>query len=182
MNRTLRNLASALLSAGVLFTIAGLLVDDMSTQNILSQVGSLGLTSASVLLAAGFFRTGNDYVAAGFFLLALAGGVMSGGTASGMMQGQPAFGAGMSLYVPALLSISAPVTFPLWARFAGMGACLAFAIAAGRILLGELTLPTSPIPLIGTALLAVAIAGWIRWLRRGTETTPAESQAGTDGH
>src|SRR5438045_4065984 len=117
--------------------LAGSMVKEVNLQNSLYEISSLGLIAAAVLMALKFYRAGNDLLSAGFLLLGIAEAVMSGGTASGQIGMQPAFGAGMALYAPALLLISLPKGFPIWTRIPGLIAAVPFAIAASKIFQGE---------------------------------------------
>ncbi|PHN02251.1 hypothetical protein [Flavilitoribacter nigricans] len=161
MDRTKYIIAAIGLVTGVVFGLSGSIVQDPVLTNVLYEVSSVGLTVACVVLALNFYRKEEDLVATGFLLFAIAEAVMSAGNAAGVVEGQPSFGAGMALYVPALLLISIPKTFALWNRISGIAAAIPFTIAAGIIFTGGIALPSSG--LVGGAygLLSLTIVGWV---------------------
>jgi hypothetical protein len=62
--------------------------------------------------------------------------------------------------------ISLPPTMPGWVRAAGVTAALLFTAVAGRILWGEVLLPTSsPLPFFAYPVLVLTFVGWIVALR-----------------
>ncbi|MBI4417905.1 MAG: hypothetical protein HY563_03945 [Ignavibacteriales bacterium] len=161
-----RYLPATGLAIGALFGVAGSFVTG-TTQGILWEISSLGLIIGAILLAGRSGRNGEDEVAAGFVLLAIAEAVMSGGTAAGLSGSQAAFAAGTALYVPALLFIGGPKSYPVWVRLAGILAAIPFAITAFRIYAGGEVLPGSELPSAGYGLLTIAMIGWIlRSLKR----------------
>lgn len=161
MDRTKHILAAAGLGIGVIFGLSGSMVGDPQLRIILYEISSVGLTAACTLLALMFYRREEDLVACGFLLLAIAEGVMSGGNAAGDLGGQPAFGAGMALYAPALLLISVPKTFAVWNRLTGVAAAIVFSVAAAIIFGGGEVLSTSGLAGAGYGLLSLTIVGWI---------------------
>lgn len=160
MERTKYILAAAGLATGVIFGISGSLV---SPQMAIAfyEISSVGLTAACVILALNFYRKEEDLVASGFLLFAIAEAVMSGGTSAGEIAGQPAFGAGMALYVPAFLLISIPGKFPLWNRLSGIATAIPFGIAAAIIFSGGQVLSSSGLAGAGYGLLSLTTIGWI---------------------
>lgn len=173
MNRTNNRIASIGLAIGAIFGLAGSLVSGPQLQIFLYEFSSVGLTAACVLLAMKFLRQKQDIVATGFLLLAIGEAVMSVGTAAGQLGGQAAFGAGMALYVPALLFISIPPKFPLWVRLMGIAASIPFAIAAATIFMGGQILSTAALPGAGYGLLTLTIVGWIGTLLQEKKRTAA---------
>jgi len=166
-NMSLNILAAGGLAIGAIFGIIGSLITAETTSGFLYEISSLGMTMGCVLLGIKHFRNGTDLVAAGFILLALAEGVMTTGTVLGPVGGQPAFGAGMALYVPALLLISLPQHYAMAFRVTGFLACVPFGIAAARIFLGHEVLPSTPLPDTGYGLLTLTFVGWIIALFKG---------------
>lgn len=154
-------LISAGFAIGAAFGIAGSNVTSLILQNTLYEISSLGLITASVLVAVRLLRSGNDFLASGFLLLAVAEAVMTAGTALGSAGGQSEFAAGMALYVPALLLISIPAGLWIWVRVFGVLTAVPFAIAAFKIYGGHEVLSTSMLPGIGYGLLTLTIIGWI---------------------
>lgn len=151
----------------VVFGISGSAVKDPVTQAIFYEISSIGLTVAAVLMAGKFARENADLLSAGFLILAIGEAVMSGGAAADSISGSSsAFGAGMALYVPALLMISLPGRYPLFVRITGALASIPFAIAAAMIFMGQEVLSTSPFPSAGYGLLSLTIIGWIYTLLR----------------
>ena len=166
MNRTSNTLASIGLAVGAVFGISGSIFTEPTLQIALYQISSVALTAACALLTVKFLRDGKDYAATGFLLFAIGEAVMSAGTALGQVGAQPAFAAGMALYVPAFLFISLPREFPTWCRFTGVAATIPFSIAASKIYLGGQALSTSAFPGAGYGLLTLTIIGWILTLLR----------------
>ncbi|HEY3251589.1 MAG TPA: hypothetical protein VGK25_10775 [Ignavibacteria bacterium] len=161
MQKNTKTLIIAGLIVGAVFGLAGSMVKEVNLQATLYEISSIGMIVAAALLGLTFFRKGNDFVAAGFLLLAIAEAVMSSGTALGPVGNQPSFAAGMALYVPALLLISVPKGFPIWARIAGILTVIPFAIAAAKIFWGEQVLSPSPLPGVGYSLLVITFICWI---------------------
>ena len=153
---------------GVLFGMAGSAVKDPVTQVVFYEISSIGLTVAAVLMAWKFAKENADLLSAGFLILAIGEAVMSGGAATDSISSgaQSSFGAGMALYVPALLMISLPKGYPLFVRITGSLASIPFAIAAAMIFMGQEVLSTSPFPSAGYGLLSLTIIGWIYTLLR----------------
>ena len=113
------------------------------------------------LLAARLARNNQDDAATGFALLAVAEAVMSSGTAASGPGAMPAFGAGVALYVPALLLVSLPRGFPIWSRVAGTVAAVPFLAEAVLVFDNRPQPPTGPLPSAGYALMTIASVGWI---------------------
>ncbi len=157
----MRILIVAGLATGAILGMVGSMLPAGPAQNEAWEISSVGLIVGALLLAITFFRRGNDTVAAGLALLVLAEAVMSGGTAAGVAGGLSAFGAGVALYVPALLLSSIPKTFPIWSRGAGILAAIPFAAEAALVYSGSGEPPTGPLPSAGYTLLTLAIVGWI---------------------
>ena len=166
MNYKTNMLASIGLAIGAIFGMSGSFITEPTLQIALYEISSIGLTAALVLLAVKFIRAEKDFLSTGFLLLAIAEAIMTTGSALGAVGGQPSFGAGMALYVPALLFISIPKEFPLWTRLTGIAASIPFAIAASKIFMGEEVLSTSALPGAGYGLLTLTIVGWIIVLLR----------------
>lgn len=143
------------------FGIVGSNISAGNLQNLLYEISSIGLIASCALMTLRLFRSNFDFLAAGFLLLGIAEAVMSSGTALGNLTGQAEFGAGMALYVPALLMISIPAVLWLWLRIIGVLASIPFAIAAVKIFWGHLIPSNSPLPGFGYGLLTFAIIGWI---------------------
>jgi hypothetical protein len=155
------------LALGGLFGLLGTVVAARNLQAACWAIDGVGLIVATVLLALKYFRRGNDLVAAGFLLFSLASGVMLTGTATTLAASVPSFGAGAALWVVALLLVSIPREFALWARLAGMVASVLFTTVSSRIFWGVQLLPTaSPLPYFAYPFLVLAVAGWIWKLLR----------------
>jgi hypothetical protein len=165
-NKLSNLLASIGLAVGSGFGLAGSMVQEATLQNTLWEISSVGLIFACVLLFVKYYRASKDFIAAGFLLLGIAEAVMSSGTAAGLVGAQPSFGAGMHLYLPALLLISVPKFYAIWIRLAGIAACVPFMITASSIFSGNQVLATSPLPGTGYGILTIAMIGWIITLLR----------------
>ena len=166
MNKKLNIIASAGLITGALFGLAGSIFTSPQLQILLYEISSVGLIAACALLAIKFLNLKMEFIASGFLLLAIAEAVMSGGTAFGQISGQPSFGAGMALYVPAFLLIGFSKGFPLWTRITIIASAIPFLISASIIFSGGQVLSTSPLPSAGYTLFTLAIAGWVIFLLR----------------
>jgi hypothetical protein len=155
------------LALGGLFGMMGALLAARNLQAICWAIDGVGLIVATVILALKYFRRGKDLVAAGFMVFSIASGVMLTGTATTLAASVPSFGAGAALWVVALLMVSIPREFALWARLAGMMASILFTIVSARIFWGEQLLPTAlPLPYFAYPFLVLAVAGWIWKLLR----------------
>ena len=176
MNRTTNFLASIGLAVGAIFGVSGSVITEPTLQIALYEISSIGLLVACVLLAIKFIRQKNDFIGTGFLLFAIGEAVMSAGVALGQMEGQASFGAGMALYVPALLFISIPKGFPLWTRITGVAASIPFTIAASTIFLGGQALSSSPVVGAGYGLLVLTNIGWILTLIKEKEVESQSSQ------
>jgi len=160
-NTRLDFLAIAGLAVGAAIGIGGSLMKDPILMAMFYELSSVGLTVAAVLLGLRYQAMGDLPVAAGFILLAIAEAVMSGGNAASSEGAQPAFGAGMALYVPAFILIAASNAFPMWVRVVGGLAAIPFLIAASKIFMGVPVPSTDPLPGAGYGLLTITIIGWI---------------------
>lgn len=162
MNKNDKLIAITGLAIGAIFGMSGSIFSEPEVlQTCLYEISSLGLTAATAFLAIKYYRQQNDYVGTGFLLFAIAEAIMTVGTPLGQIGGQPAFGAGMAMYVPGLLFISIPKVFPLIPRLTGIAACIPFGIAGSRIFMGEQVLSTSALPGAAYGLLTLTIIGWI---------------------
>ncbi|MBI1307243.1 MAG: hypothetical protein GC181_11625 [Bacteroidetes bacterium] len=157
-------LAAGSLFLGALLGIAGMIFQEPLLQVAVFEISSLSLVVALSVLTFKYFRSGNDLVAAGYLIFAVGESVMTAGAAGGMYQGMASFGAGMLLYVPALLLISLPKELPIIPRITGFVATIPFAIAGFKIFLGEEITYTSLFPSIGYALLTITMIFWIMGL------------------
>ena len=174
MKSNLNRIASAGLLAGALFGILGSIFTSPVMQMVMYEISSVGLTAACVLLSIKFLNEKNEFIATGFLLLAIAEAVMSGGNASGQIEGQATFGAGMALYVPAFLFIGLSKGFPMWSRITIIAASIPFLIAASIIFSGGQVLSTSPLPGAGYGLLSITIIGWVTFLFRQSNSKSLE--------
>ena len=147
---------------GVVFGIAGSSVKDLVLQSLLYEISSLGIIVAAVLIAGKLFRKGEDLVAAGFMVFCLGEIVMNVGAAPAASEvAMGSFGAGMAIYVPAFLMICLPKFFPLLVRLTGIVCTVPFAIAAGKIFLGQDVPSTTLFPSAGYAFLSLTLIGII---------------------
>ncbi|AZO51978.1 MAG: hypothetical protein EOS54_25670 [Mesorhizobium sp.] len=84
------------------------------------------------------------------------------GNAAGLQASVPSYVGGIALWAAGLVMVSAPATFALWTRLAGLVAALLFTVSALMILWGAPLLPTSaPLPAIGYPFLVLTFIGWI---------------------
>jgi uncharacterized membrane protein (UPF0136 family) len=154
---------------GAVFGIGGTLVSQDSLRQIFWAVDGVGVIVATALLAVRFLRSGDDTVAAGFFVFALGESLLVSGTAAGLDGSVPSFGGGVSLWAAGLLLISLPKTLAPWMRGVGVVAALLFGAVATRIFLGEHLVPTSsPLPFFAYPFVVLTFLGWIvTVLKRG---------------
>ena len=174
MKSNLNRIASAGLLAGALFGIAGSIFTSPVAQIILYEISSVGLIAGCALLTIKFIIKKNEFIASGFLILAIAEAVMSGGTASGQIAGQPSFAAGMALYVPGFIMIGFSKGFQLWSRITIIAASIPFLIAASIIFSGGQVLSTSPLPGAGYTLFSITIIGWVIFLFRQSNNVSLE--------
>jgi hypothetical protein len=162
-NPTTQDIVAAIgLEIGGALGLAGMFASTAELRMTLWMIDGVAITVASALLAIRFFRLGNDCVAAGFLTFMAGACVMLAGNAAGLQGSVPPYTGGIALWAAALLTISVPNTFRLWARLTAAIAAALFAVSAGQIVWGIPLLPTStPLPAIGYPVLVVTFAGWI---------------------
>lgn len=146
------------LLVGVVLGMAGNIPPEGWLQTVLFAVSSIGLTVAAVLLALREARRSADLVAAGFAIFAVAEIIIWVGGGPTGPGGEAPFAGATLFYVPALLLISAPSRFALWARAAGALSAIPFGIHAVVFLLGGN--PAEVLEIAGYLLLSVAVIGW----------------------
>lgn len=178
MNRSTVYLSVIGLGIGALFGMTGSFVPNPQLQIGLYEISSVGLTVACILLGLKFFKENEELVAGGFLLFGIGEAVMSSGTTLGEVGGQAAFGAGIALYVPALLLICIPKLFPIWLRGLGVLASIPFLIASVYIFMGEPVYSSSNITGAGYGLLSLTIIGWMYVLWRSS--VQVEKNAGEE--
>ncbi len=88
------------LALGAVFGMAGTFVAQPNLQALLWAIDSVGLVTAAALLALKYFRTGDDVVAGGFLVFAIAEAVILSGTAAGPAASVPSFAAGTARHSP----------------------------------------------------------------------------------
>jgi hypothetical protein len=155
-------IAAVGLAVGGVLGIAGAVVPQQNLQEILWAIDAAGIVTASALLAVKYFRVGNDIVASGFLVFAIAEGVLLSGTAAGPNGSVPAFAAGITLWATALFMISIPKLLAAPIRILGIVSAILFIVTTARIFWGEQLLPTSaPLPSYAYPLLVATFVGWI---------------------
>ena len=160
-SRALDRIAAIGLLVGAGFGLAGTFAGSPRLQAGLWAIDSVGLVTATALLAIRYFRAGADLVAAGFLVFALGEAVLLSGTAAGPSGSLPSFAAGTALWAAGLLLVSAPPALALWVRLVGALAAGLFAVTSGRIFAGEALLPTSsPLPFLAYPVLVLTLLGW----------------------
>lgn len=154
------------------FVVLGLVANipgEGALQDLLHAVSSVGLVVAAALLALSEARRGADLVAAGFAVLAIAQVVMWAGAGTGS---DASFAAAALFFAPALMLISLPPRFALWARTAGALAAVPFGIHAVVFLLGGST--AEVLEIAGYVLLSVAVIGWAVDVFRPSQAAPGD--------
>jgi hypothetical protein len=155
------------LGLGAVFGMAGTFVAQPALQAILWAIDGAGLVMAAAILSLKYFRMGQDIVAAGFLVFAIAEAVIMSGTAAGLAASVPSFAAGTALWATALLLISIPKNFAMPVRLLGLASAILFSIVAAKIFRGEQVLPTSaPLPFYAYPFLVMTFVGWIWSLLR----------------
>jgi hypothetical protein len=173
MEKSRAGLVGAGLISAAGFGQAGGAVEPGAAQSTFWAVSSIGLVFACLLLAITELREKNDVVATGFVLLAIGESLMWAGGCPGD-PGQPsAFAAGVLLYVPALLAISAPKSdLPKSVRALGIVAAVPWLAYAMWFLGGKRPSPVGPLAISGyIALSATCIAWAVVVLRRSWRAT-----------
>lgn len=150
-----------------------------TTQDVLWALSSTGMVVASPLLVFRFARAGNDVVAAGHAVLAIAAMVLWAGGPISTASGHVSFNAAMIFYPSALVLIGAAPGHPLVARVLGALAAVPFGYHATRCLLGSPPSPEDPLGLAvsigGYVLMTAAVIGWIVGLVRVGRTSTASA-------
>ena len=144
---------------GVVLGMAGNIPGEGSLQNILFAASSVGLVVASALLVLQEARREADLVAVGFAIFAVAEVIIWVGGGTTEPASDASFAAATLFFVPALMLISAPPRFAVWARAAGALAAVPFGIHSAVFLLGRE--PAAVLEIAGYLLLSVAVIGWI---------------------
>ena len=162
------NIIAALgLGLGAVFGMTGTFVVQPNLQAVLWAIDGAGLVMAAAILALKYLRTGQDLVAAGFMVFAIAEAVIMSGTAAGPAASVPSFAAGTALWAIALLLISIPRQFAAPVRLLGLASAILFGLVAAKIFRGEQLLPTSaPLPFYAYPFLVMTFLGWIWSLLR----------------
>jgi hypothetical protein len=162
----------AIITVGLLLAVvpgfAGGLAGPGTMQTILYAVSSLGLVSATMVLALRHARIGQSHtlVAAGMALLTIAEMLLWAGGRPGDAGYDQTFAGGVMFYVPALLLISVPRAYPLLVRIIGVLASLPWAAFAVRFLTGETPSYADTLASTGYAFLGLTMIAWVVVLGR----------------
>ena len=169
--------AGAGIAIGGALGMAGTFVADASVRQTLWAIDGIALVVAAALLAVRFIRSDEPVVAAGFLVFLAGESLLLSDEAAGLQASVPSYGGGVALWSAALVLVSAPAVFPIWARLTGGVAAVLFAVSAALIFWGEPLLPTAaPLPSAGYPFLVLTFAGWIWRLFRA-----APSSVGANG-
>lgn len=161
MRKPVKVLAVIGLALGAVLGMAGTMVAAQTLRSTLWAIDAVGLIVATSLLAVHYFRTQDDFVAAGFLVYAIGESVMLGGTAGTLAASIPSFAAGSALWSASLLLVSIPRTLALWTRVAGIVGGLLFAITAASVFRGGAISPLSrPLPFFAYPFLVLSFIGW----------------------
>lgn len=164
-DKNLNIVASFGLALGGIFGMAGTFVGQVNLRNISWGIDGLSLIVATCLLTIKYFRKGCDFIAAGFLVFAIGEAVILSGTAGGSDASAPSFAAGASMWATAILIVSIPEVFPLWARLMGFIASALFYFTAAKIFWGAPITPlSSPLPFFAYPFLVLTFIGWIAML------------------
>ena len=171
--RALDFVAAVGLALGAIFGLAGTLVTSSHLRATLWAIDGVGLVVAAALLAFKFLRKGQDCVAAGFLVFAIAESIILSGTAAELVAGASSFAAGTALWGAALLLISIPKEFPAAGRLLGLASALLFLVTAARSYWIDPLLPTSsPLPFFAYPFLVATFLSWI-WALLTADRAPA---------
>lgn len=172
-DKGLRVLASVGLAVGGVFGMAGTFAPSAFLRGLAWGIDGVGLVMAGALLTLAFYRKGQDLVASGFLVFAVAEGLILSGAAMDLAASVPSFGAGTSLWALALVLISIPRVFPLPVRLLGFFASVLFGVTAVQIFAGFQVMPTTaPLPLYAYPVLVATLVGWI-WTLVKADALPA---------
>ena len=167
-DRPLIILACIGLALGGIFGIAGTFAPTDALRSLAWGIDGLGIVMAGALLTLKFFRDGSEVVAAGFLVLAIGESVILLGAPMSLEAAVPFFGAGVSMWVLALLLTSVPKVFPTAVRVLGLVSAALFLVVATHIYIGDQILPTSsPLPFFAYPVFVATFVGWIWTLFRG---------------
>jgi hypothetical protein len=173
-DKQLRVIASIGLIVGALLGMAGTFAPSVSLRGLAWGIDGVAIIVASALLTIYYFRGGQDFIAAGFIVLAIGESLVLSGAAMSLEAGVPMFGSGVGLWAASLLLISAPPVFPVAVRALGLIASLLFTIVALQIFGGKaLTAVTAPLPFNAYPFFAATIFGWSWVLLRAKANSEA---------
>lgn len=159
--KAILNIAAAGFLAGCVLGMIGAVVPSDTARNILWAVDSCGLILAAALLTTYYFRKGEDVVAAGFIIFAIAESIIFFSCAGNLNENIPAFGTGTCLWALSIAVISSQPAFPLFVRCTGAISAILFTIVAFLIFTGHpLTALTRPLPFFAYPFYAATLAGW----------------------
>ena len=161
-DRNLRIVAVAGLAVGSILGMAGSFVQAAGLRAMLWNIDGTALVVAAAVLALIFLKRGQDLVAAGCIVFAVAEGVVMTSNGIDLAVGAPQFASGISLWAAALAMISAGRVFPAIVRLLGIVAAVLFAITAFRIFGGEpLHALSKPLPSLAYPVFVATMVGWI---------------------
>ena len=121
----LRVLASIGLAVGGAFGLAGTFAPSASLRGLAWGIDGVGLVMAGAVLTLVFYRKGQDLVASGFLVFAIAEGLILSGAAMDPTASVPSFGAGASLWALALITFRCELgrRQPVFVRTASRKSC-----------------------------------------------------------
>jgi len=166
-DKNLKIWASVGLALGGIFGIAGTMAPSASLRGIAWLIDGVGIVLAGALLSVHFLRRGEDIVAAGYLVLAIAEGLMLSCASMALGAATPIFGGGISLWALAIALVSSQKVFPPVVRGLGWIAVVLFTITALQIFGGTPLTPTSaPLPSYSYPFFVATFVGWIWTLLR----------------
>jgi hypothetical protein len=171
-SRQLDVATAACLAVGAGLGMAGTFASQAPLRQLLWAIDETSLIVATALLTIRFLRLGSDLVATGFLVFAIGEALQLAGSGAGLEGGRAAFAGGVALWAAALLLVSIPAVFPLWARGSGLIAAALFAFVALRMAWGvPIVAVSKPLPFFAYPFFALTIVGWIVTVLRGSGST-----------
>ena len=149
------------LVVGCILGIAGSVIPSATFRVIVWAIGSTALILASALLTIYYFRKGQDAVAAGFLLYAIAETVVFSSCGIDLNVNIASFGSGSFLWALSISVLSLHKAFPFFVRCTGMISATSFAIVALLIFTGHpVNALARPLPFFAYPFLAATLMGW----------------------
>jgi hypothetical protein len=154
-------IAAVGLLVGCVLGMCGSIVSSAEFRSVAWGIGSASLILAAALLTVFYFRKGDDMLAAGFLIYAIAETAVFSSCAADLDSNISSFGAGTFLWALAIAVLSLQKKFPIFVRCTGIIASVSFAIVSLLIFTGHpVNALAKPLPFFAYPFFAVTLAGW----------------------